>query len=86
LRQWWLDDVLGCTPIRNCVNAKASWRPRMRCVCGAKGEGCVGRGESEEGISELGCGIHPKDELDAGPQCAVDSLNQAVCAGTPKMH
>ena len=26
----------------------------------------------------------PKDELDAGPRCATDALNQAVCAGTYK--
>ena len=26
----------------------------------------------------------PKDELDAGPRCAADALNQTVCAGTSK--
>ena len=28
------------------------------------------------------CGIHTKDKLDAGPQCAANALNQAACAGT----
>ena len=32
------------------VKLEASWRSWMIRVRGAKGEGCVGRGESEEGI------------------------------------